>query len=549
MGTECPAIKVYREPRTFKGRFGPRAHLSLARGEYEAVQVVLYPVSRGKGNGSRTFRCEMTDLKGPAGEIKKSEVEISQIGYVHPHQLYYGQDYAGAHPDPLWPSPDYVPGTVVANEGELQPLWAVLHAPPGTPAGDYEGRLRLYEGKQRASEVKIGVHVWNFTLPEEMHLPAVFDFYDIRATYPKRPGESIRDWRARLQSLEKRYYVDMLTHRISPMRNLGYPGFTGAEGGRLTFDFSEFDKRYQFYMEQLHQPRFAVAPEWPDWGTARFERWKPEGWIGFRSAMTLKGTFRAIGEHLEKKGWIEKAYVYSIDEHPGEWTKQINALIHQGHPRIKNLMTLMVQEGYRDVDIWCPRMYELTPGNLALGRKFQREGKEFWIYTSGPSPPFPTLMLDWDLVNCRIIPWMCWKFGLDGYLYWCINFWIKNPWEATETFEGQNGGGVLYYPGKNGPVGTLRLEAFRDGLEDYEYLWLLRECVKKLEAHAAPPDQETLAAAKHLITVDDSLVKYFDDFTNDAHTLQAMRVRIAEQIERLTAMGHSIARIRNGGSR
>lgn len=534
IGIEGPASKVYRDPRSFKGRRGGDATVKLARGEYEPVQLVLYPVPVGKGAERRTFTWDVTDLTGPRGRMDRGSVSISPVGYVQPKPEHYGQDYAGAHPDPLSPSAERGQHAVSAAVGELQPLWVLVHAPPGTPAGDYAGTITIREGPQTVATVGLRTHVWDFTLPDEMHLPAAFDFYDIRPSYPRGEGESAEAWGQRIASIERAYYTDMLRHRISPIRNLGYPRFIGVEKGVFRFDFSDFDRNHDLYVGQMHQPRFALAPEWPGWGTSDFERWKPDKWIGFRSPTALKETFRAIGEHCQSRGWLDKAYIYSIDEHPGEWTRKICALIHEGHPRIKNLLTIMVQEGYPDTDIWCPRMYELTPDRLELGRKFQRAGKELWVYTSGPRPPFPTLMLDWDLINCRIIPWMCWKFDLDGYLYWCINYWKGSPWENPAPYPRQNGNGFLYYPGRDGPVGSLRLEALRDGLEDYEYLWLLRDRVRQCREKGVAA--EKVAEAEGLLQIGDAVVSYFDKFTYDPRLVYNMRERVAMQIEILNGL-------------
>ncbi|MDD5557770.1 MAG: DUF4091 domain-containing protein [bacterium] len=532
-GWEGPTAKVYRDPASFRGLPPGEARLSLARGEYEAVQIVLYPVPDGAERRVRTLSFEATGLAGRSGAIGAEHLRLSAVGYVHPPELSYGRDHPGPHPDPLATSWDAAPGVVAVREGELQPLWLLVHAPAETPPGLYEGAVVIREGGREVCRARVAARVRGFALPPEMHLPAAFDFYDIRPSYPRRGDESAAAYRDRIEALERAYYVDMLRHRVSPMRNLGYPAFTGIEKGEYRFDFTEFDARHRFYVEEMRQPAFAVAPEWPDWGTDRFEQWKPAKWIGFRNPAALRETFRAIGRHLDERGWIERAYVYSIDEHPGEWTRQICALIRAAHPGLRNLLTIMVQEGYPDVDIWCPRMYELTPERLALGRRFQREGKELWIYTSGPNPPFPTLVLDWDLINCRIIPWMCWKFGLDGYLYWCINYWERNPWTTTATYPGQNGGGFLYYPGAGGPVGTLRLEALRDGLEDYEYLRLLRERVR--DARPRGLDEALLGEAERLLAVDDRIVRSFDSFAYDPVLLYNERERIADCIERIDA--------------
>jgi hypothetical protein len=51
---------------------------------------------------------------------------------------------------------------------------------------------------------------------------------------------------------------------------------------------------------------------------------------------------------------------------------------------------------------------------------------------------------------------------------WCVN-------TATTGDHWRNlyGDGQLLYPGVDGPIASIRLANIRDGLEDYEYLWLL----------------------------------------------------------------------------
>ena len=53
--------------------------------------------------------------------------------------------------------------------------------------------------------------------------------------------------------------------------------------------------------------------------------------------------------------------------------------------------------------------------------------------------------------------------------------WPNVPWDSR-TYHYFNGEGQLVYPGPNGvPYSSIRLENFRDGMEDYEYLFRLRE--------------------------------------------------------------------------
>lgn len=58
--------------------------------------------------------------------------------------------------------------------------------------------------------------------------------------------------------------------------------------------------------------------------------------------------------------------------------------------------------------------------------------------------------------------------------------WPNVPWDSR-TYYYFNGEGQLIYPGPDGiPFSSIRLENFRDGMEDYEYLFRLRELISKV---------------------------------------------------------------------
>ena len=73
----------------------------------------------------------------------------------------------------------------------------------------------------------------------------------------------------------------------------------------------------------------------------------------------------------------------------------------------------------------------------------------------------------------------------------------------------------------------MRLENFRDGLEDYAYVALLK---KRIAAHGA--DDAWARRAKELVAVPPTLGKGLDCFSDDPATLYAWRNEVADLIDK-----------------
>lgn len=87
----------------------------------------------------------------------------------------------------------------------------------------------------------------------------------------------------------------------------------------------------------------------------------------------------------------------------------------------------------------------------------------------------------------RIIGLQLYKYGIEGFLQWGFNFYYSqfslyeiNPYVITSS-DGifSSGDPFSVYPGKNGPLPSLRALVFREALEDIEICRLLEEKIGK----------------------------------------------------------------------
>jgi hypothetical protein len=465
VGYAGPLEKVFPEKTGFYGPIAETVSLTAAGNERESFQLVIIP----DGRPLKGLRIDLEELRrrGGGGVIARENVTVRLVGYVKTRTPYYNVIRVGLWPDPLIP---FEGSGVVVTPERVQPLWVDVSVPAGTPAGDYEGGITIQPGGLDPVRVALSLRVWGFSLPTRASLKSGFDFYEyiLRNYYPKRADETPDDWKVRIAGICRRYYLDMLDHRISPIHNVGNPVLRGLHDGTYELDFSAFGEKVEFYTRS-GQTDFGIAkearidPEYDVWSKA---------WYGFTGPKAVREVFGEFGRYLERHGWLGRAYTYIIDE-SYKGVKSLTRLIHQGHPGIRNLATMPPRDGYPDVDIWCVRINKL---DREVIKRFRDRGKEIWMYVASPTRPFPTIILDSPSLETRVLPWICWRNNVQGFLYWCVNYWhLSNPWDDPMTWPEQNGNGSLFYPGAEGPVDSIRLEVLRDGFEDYEYLRTLSE--------------------------------------------------------------------------
>ena len=81
-----------------------------------------------------------------------------------------------------------------------------------------------------------------------------------------------------------------------------------------------------------------------------------------------------------------------------------------------------------------------------------------------------------------------------------------------------------------GPVSSIRWEMLREGIEDYEMLYLLRE---RLQQRRAALPAEAVARYEALLSVPTSITQDMTTFTTDPQPIMTRRAEIAAAIEEM----------------
>lgn len=247
--------------------------------------------------------------------------------------------------------------------------------------------------------------------------------------------------------------------------------------------------------------------------------------------------------HLRRKGWLRRTYVYLYDEPARrDWDKVWGAaqLLQSVAPDLARLDSIQPEPELQGaVTIWCPNIEAAALYAHRIPAR-QAAGEEVWWYTCAvPTYPYPNLLLDDDGDGPRLLCWLQARLGVTGSLYintihWGPEGW--DPWQrAVISMEGvrNNHDGLLMYSAGEGadcyPVTSVRLEALRDGMEDWELLQTLRETALEAGRRTGAFDAPALAE-RWVQGLASQVMPDVWHARRDPYRLQTTRLRVLETI-------------------
>lgn len=541
-----------------RGQAGP-VRVCAARGEYEPVQVVLRPESDGE-----LLEAEVSPLRQRWRTAVPITVRVDEVAYVEVTRPTDKTCQPGWYPDPL--PPLRLP--LALRAGQNQPLWITFHVAREARAGDYRGELKLRTTRGTV-RVPLQVHVYDFTLPQETHLKSALGL----GTHGINQYHHLQQPEDRKAVFEK-YLGNFAEHRISPYSFYDYAPidirFVGEGTNRQArVDFTQFDQAAERWLDQAHFSTFQLRLRGMGGGTfhsrhlGELEGFK-EGTPEF--ARLFQDYLSQIEAHLRARGWLSKAFTYWFDEpEPKDYEFVVDGMkrIHAAAPGIRRMLTEEPHpQLFGHVDIWCGLTPQWTP---ELVRERRQAGEEVWWYICcGPHAPYLTEFIDHPGTELRLWPWQSWQYGVEGILIWATTYWtsatafpppkLQNPWAdpmsyttgyglkpGTINYWGNGDGRFLYPPRRDpaenqtpcldGPINSLRWENLRDGMEDYEYLWLLQQAAQRELAWRG--ETELYQQAREALKVPAEISQDLTHFTTDPRLMLAHRDHVARLIERL----------------
>jgi hypothetical protein len=478
---------------------GTSVQLFAGKGEYESFQIVVQAPSGGLSN----VNVNVSNLTGPGGAvIPNTAFSLFREQYVYVSQSspnWGGTNQpigVGWYPDGLIPFNDPSTGLPITgaslqavpfslSAANNQPIWVDVLVPATAVPGAYSGTFTVTSNQGSVSGT-IALTVWHFTLPSTPTLHSSFLYWTADSVAAEE--ELLRNKIAPLTSAAANQSSLMSGYGLG---SIGLPFWSGADVGNCTMSpaptVSQFSASSSAQQPGLYQYDYSADE------------------IG--ACPSLFPTVQQWAYNMHQVG-------------------------------LKNLVTMAPNPSLYDdgsgtnhsaVDIWTmlPLSYNADLSQMPV---VLAKGDSLWSYNTLVQDSYsPKWEIDFAPINYRIQPgFISQSLSLTGLLYWRVDDWSSDPWNQvnnTGVFSSNNypGEAMLVYPGTqvgiSGVAPSMRLKWLRDGVEDYEYVAMLK----------------TLGQGTWALGLAASVGPDWTNWTRDINLLASVREQLGQELDQLTA--------------
>lgn len=458
-------------------------------------------------------------LKNIAIEVNSSladRIEVRSVGLV-PSEMPCFKDpdddvlrtAPGLYPDPLYGLDQQA---VTSIPGQWRSVWVSITLDEFVPAGLHAIQITFQssEGQILAVSDTFDLNVIAATLPPQRLIHTEWFYADCIATQHGVEVFSEAHW-----TLLERYADMMVKHGMNMILT---PLFTppldtvvggerptvqlvrvAAEGDTYTFGFDQLT-RWVTMCRKLGFKYFEFSHLFTQWGakcapkivgTIDGEERQLFGWEtdatseAYRSF--LDQFLPCLDRYLKENKLDQQSWLHISDEPEIEHLESYQAASEVVH---KHLSDYPIMDALSDLDLYERGLVKRPiPANNHIEPFLEHQVPDLWTYyCCVQHQQVSNRFFNMPSARNRVIGLQLYKFGLQGFLHWGFNFWYSqysldqklDPYRTTDAMHGfPSGDSYLVYPGKDGPIESIRLEVFYEGLQDLRALELLEQKIGK----------------------------------------------------------------------
>ena len=538
----------------------------LAGNETESVQLLVAPKDADLEDVTVRLEGDLAGESNVEGQRSKvgtvfpvTNVKVSPVGYVHTTKA---PPYKVADPVPSgssaarsfrvpdigwWPDPILgFLGPVAVRDLDVQSFWIRVHCPDGQPSGVYRGALVVSAKGAKPARIPFSVRVNGFGIGRTSALPLAVTFGPcvIAGEGPEAaaaaeacrtdPLAPVNQWQK-----HEREWISFLADYFITFDNLYHRGWTNVlHATRLLKDEG---RAGVFNLGNWGMPSSTSEADMAAWRESTIPR------------------LVAMRDLAAKLGILDRAYCYGSDEAVARDFPEVAAAVRELKAALPGIPVFTTAQDndfgvgtpLEGVDWFSPKISKFDPAKAAAARS---AGRKVWWYTCiEPHAPYPNFFVECPAIEARLLMGaQTVRNRPDGFLYYATSIWNSRrsiedgpftDWDPR-SWGSYHGDGSWTCAGPDGtPLPTIRLENFRDGLEDYAYAKLLEQRlleVERLKSQGASPagtaaTDDWIRRANEALAVPREVMNAMDDFTGDPEVLYRWRNEIADLIELATA--------------
>jgi hypothetical protein len=502
----------------------PAPRLFATPGELEPLNFVVHPLA-----DLSDARVTVSDI----GPVPAANIDIRRVRFMRARPNYTVRYRYRVVPDVLERFE-----SLELSAGENTRFWLTLRVPDDAPAGTYHGKV-TFACSGGTAELPLTLRILPFRLRDDpSRLFAIYyrHPYDQMA---RAEDDVSRDY---FRRRAEREHADMVAHGT---RNVVLSCGSSAADAEGKFQFRwdlladkiDLGRKYGFHGPLvMHISTEAVYAKYMKdrYGSHLRGVQDPPDEFG----QELTALVQAIEAERRQRGWPEFLY-YPVDE-PSTDPVAVNFMVKVLRAcKAAGVRTYVTADPTHDqfdplrpyVDIWCTQPF--APDRATIRADMQARGVEYWCYpnhVNGENDHTP-------VAGAR----MTYGFG-----FWRSGFLTLIPWiyssSTGDPFNYLDGSSMDFFnrhEPDGTPISVALWEAYREGYDDYRYVFTLEQTIAEARQHPqAAVQQAADAAQRELQSVWDAIgvqTKYKYDGLWSPAEFDVYRWLVARQILALDA--------------
>lgn len=414
----------------------------------------------------------------------------------------------GLYPDVLYPLTHN--GKIPVIGGQLHTVWVDIEPYDDIKSGNYSITLKIEDEEKIIAEETLPLTVINAFLPEQetkvtnwFYADCIADYYDLEVFSDKHFEICERFIKTAVKNGINMILMPVFTPPLDTA--VGHERTTTQlvkvtkTGENYTFDFSLCD-RWLNMCDRCGVKYIEVSHLFTQWGAYHAPKiiamvdgqekqifgWETDVNDGEYTDF-LNKFLKEFTAYIKEKGLQERTYFHISDEpneeHLEQYKRNRTAII-DSIKGFKQFDAMSHIEYYKEGLCEVP-----VPTNSAIYDFLKEDIKERWVYyCCAPFLKTSNRFIAMSSSRTRCIGIQLYKYGITGFLHWGYNYYNNqysndniNPFfNACCGYWTAGGDGMVVYPGLHGePLESLRLSAFKQGLDDIRALKLCEKYYSK----------------------------------------------------------------------